>query len=143
MIQGHDDWKLDSPEYLSEPDSPEEVVCGKHGVFAWQVFCKRERQNNVEDWAWEACRKGPFTSPLTRLIFRLEFIHAKLRELHDPLRSAGQNCSEWVDQNYLDACAEVEASWREQFPYYSVKSIQDDDYSIGLSLSEIFSNEEQ
>ena len=138
MIQGYDNWKLDSPECLSEPDSPEEVVGGERGPFAWQIFCQTQRQNNVADWAWKTCKKGPFTTPVTRLIFRLEFIQAKLRKLYGPLRVAGRNCSDWVDQGYLDACAEVEATWREDFPYYSAKCIQDDDYSIGLCLSEIF-----
>lgn len=142
MIQGYDNWKLESPEYLSEPDSPEEVVGGEHGIFAWQVFCQTQRQNNVADWAWKACRKGPFTKPLTKLIFRFEFIQAKLCGIYDPIRFAGRNCSDWVDQNYLDACAEVEDTWREMLPYHSTKCIQDDDCSIGLCLSEIFLDDE-
>lgn len=141
-MQSYDNWKLDSPECLSEPDPPEEVVGGEHGIFAWQVFCKTQSQNNVADWAWGTCKKGPFTRPITRLIFRLEFIQARLRNLYGPLRVAGLNCSGVVDQAYLDACAEVEATWKEDFPYYSARCIQDDDYSVGLRLSEIFSHEE-
>ncbi len=141
-MQSYDSWKLDSPECLSEPDPPEEAVGGEHGIFAWQVFCKTQSQNNVADWAWQACRKGPFTTPLARLSFRLELIQAKLRKLYDPRRVAGRNCGDCVDQGYLDACAEVEATWVEDFPYYSARCIQDDDCSIGLRLSEIFSHEE-
>ena len=141
-MQGYDNWKLDSPEYLSDPDPSEEVIRGEQGVFAWQTFCQTQRQNNVADWAWKACKKGPFTTPVTRLIFRLEFIQAKLRELHDPLRVAGRNCCDWVDQAYLDACFEVQNTWEDAFPYYSVKCIQDDDCAISLHLSEIFSHEE-
>ena len=142
MIQGYDTWKLDSPDYLSESDPPEEVVGGEHGIFAWQTFCQTQRQNDVTNWAWETCKKGPFTTPITRLIFRLEFIQAKLRGLYDPLRVAGRNCGDWVDQNYFDACSEVQNTWEDAFPYYSVKCIQDDDCTINLYLSEVFSDEE-
>lgn len=141
-MQGYDTWKLDSPDYLSDSDPAEEAIGGEHGIFAWQTFCQTQSQNNAAGWAWEACKRGPFTTPVTRLIFRLEFIQAKLRNLRDPLRSAGLNCGDWVDQFYLDACAEVQATWRDEFPYYSVKCIQDDDYSINLHLSEIFLDEE-
>ena len=141
-MQGYDNWKLDSPDYLSDPDPPEEVIGGEQGIFAWQTFCQTQKQNNAADWAWQACKKGPFTAPATRLIFWLEFIQAKLRKLPDPLRFAGRNCGDWVDQGYLDACDEVEATWREEFPYYSAKCIQEDDYSINLYLSEIFIEEE-
>jgi hypothetical protein len=141
-MQGYDNWKLDSPDYLSDPDPPEEVVGGERGIFAWQTFCQSQRQNNVADWAWKACKKGPFTTPVARLIFRLEFIQARLRELHDPLRVAGRNCCDWVDQLYLDACSEVQNTWENAFPYHSVKCIQDDDCTINLHLSEIFSHEE-
>jgi hypothetical protein len=141
-MQGYDNWKLDSPEYLSDPDPSEEVVRGEQGWFAWQTFCQTQQQNNVADEAWQTCRKGPFTRPITRLIFRLEFIQAKLRKLYGPLRAAGLNCSDWVDQAYLDACEEVEATWREELPYYSAKCIQDEDFSINRHLSEIFSHEE-
>ena len=141
-MQGYDNWKLDSPEYLSDPDPSEEVIGGEQGVFAWQTFCQTQRQNNVADEAWRICKKGPFTRPITRLIFRLEFIQAKLRNLYGPLRVAGRNCGDWVDQAYLDACDEVGATWREELPYHSVKAIQDEDFSINLRLSEIFSHEE-
>ena len=142
MIQGYDTWKLDSPDYLSDPDPSEEVIRGEQGIFAWQAFCQTQRQNNVAHEAWQICKKGPFTRPITRLIFRLEFIQAKLRKLYGPLRVAGLNCTDWVDQAYLDACDEVEATWREELPYYSLKSIQDEDFSINLHLSEIFTEEQ-
>jgi hypothetical protein len=51
MIQGYDNWKLDSPECLSEPDSPEEVVGGERGPFAWQIFCQTQKTE-------QCCRLG-------------------------------------------------------------------------------------
>ena len=142
MIQGYDTWKLDSPDYLSESDPPEEVVGGERGIFAWQTFCQTQRQNHVADWAWKACKKGPFTAPVARWIFRFELALAKLRRFYAPLRFAGRSCGDLVDQAYLDACYEVENTWEDAFPYHSVKCIQDDDCTINLYLSEVFLDEE-
>jgi hypothetical protein len=36
----------------------------------------------------------------------------------------------------------VQNTWENAFPYHSVKCIQDDDCTISLHLSEIFSHEE-
>jgi len=143
-MRSYDSWKLDTPEYLSEPDPPQEAVGSEHGIFAWQVFCKTQRQNHVPDWAWKACRKGPFTTPLTKLIFRLEFAKARLRGMCEPDATwlAGINCIDRASMNYLDACAEVENTWVQMFSYHSVRCTQNEDYAIDLYVSEVFVDEE-
>lgn len=131
----YDTWKFSGFDF-SQPDPFKEVVGGKYGPFAWQHFCRTQSRGKVESYVWETCEKGPFTTPISRFVFWLKFIHARFCGFNDPLRVAGFNSVEWIDQTYLDACYIVEHSWVGEFFDCSVDCFQDDDCAINLRLRE-------
>lgn len=48
------------PAERPDPDLDYRVaVDSSFGEALWQQFCKANPQNNVEDWAWQACLAGP------------------------------------------------------------------------------------
>lgn len=40
-------------------DLEDVAVKSGYGKNIWQRFCQTYKQNNVEDWAWQACLLGP------------------------------------------------------------------------------------
>ena len=134
-MKGYDTWKFNSFDF-SQSDPFKEVVGGEYGPFAWQHFCQTHSRGGVDGYVWEACRKGPFTTPISKFVFWLKFIHAMFCGFSDPLRVAGLNSGRWIDQAYLDACYTVEHSWVGEFFDCSVDCFQDDDCAINLRLRE-------
>ena len=130
-----DDWKLDSP-----PESPCDLentpfrreVGGENGVLCWHIFALTNLQENAPDWAWEACKRGPFTSTLGKLIFRFHVVIAQLEGKRNPLAVASFKSIGYVDEVYFDACSEIEDTWRQKFSFWSLRAIQESDYTINL-----------
>lgn len=131
-MTAYDSWKLDIPDPPLELDPAETAVDGIHGIFAWQIFCQQEPQQGVEDWAWKACKKGPFTTIQAKLIFWFNFIQAKLKGLRHPQLVAGWKSIGEVDPVYFDACQEVEDTWRDRYSYHSLRPTQEPDHTINL-----------
>ena len=131
-MTAYDSWKLDIPDPPIELEPAHMAVNGTHGIFAWQVFAQQELQRNVADWAWKACKKGPFTSLKAKLTFLLYFIQAKARGLAYPVQVAGWKSIGEVDPVYFDACQEVEDTWRERYCYHSLCPTQESDHTINF-----------
>jgi len=137
MIQGYDNWKLDCPRELDwELEPVQEAVGMEHGIFAWQVFCQTQRQNMVSGWAWETCKKGPFTTLGSKLLFWLRLAEAKLKNLDLPIQAASLKCVDNIDQDYLDACTEIENTWFDPFFYSSTRPVQESDFAINFYIYE-------
>lgn len=128
----YDDWKLDSPpeRTLQEPFRRE--VPKSNGILNWQVFCLMNDQENAPDWAWEACKKGPFTSLIGRCIFAIHVTLARLAGYPEPLLVASKKAIHYVDPRYFDACDEIENVWQMDFSFYSLRPMAENDYSINL-----------
>lgn len=136
----YDSW-LESliPEPPLDPKVVEVAVPREFGVFNWQVFTKRYSQNNVPDWAWQACRKGPFTTPYARLGFAIHLACARLRLLFvkhstrwHPLVLASHTARYFINEDYVEATTEVEATWSDDFAPWTVRAEEEEDHSITI-----------
>lgn len=105
------------------------VNCDR-GIFAWQDFCKRESRNNVPKWAWETCKKGPFTTLGSKLIFWLHFAFATIQRDESPIHTAGWLSMEFASQKYFDAYAVVQHKWSKETLGFSLIAIQEQNYEI-------------
>lgn len=131
-IKGYDSWKLDIPDPPEETKPYEVAVHSRRGIFAWQDFCLKEQQNDVPDWAWEACRSGPFVTTMAKLVFAWNLFLARLEGEKNPIHGAGWRSIGVVQPEYFDACNEVEAAWRCKFSEFSLMAVQEQDYTINL-----------
>ena len=128
----YDTWKLDSPPERIEETPFRCEVDGKNGILAWHLFSLINSQETAPDWAWEICRKGPFTSWVAKLIFRIHVVLAQVAGEPKPLAVASQKAIHYVNPDYFDACSEVEDTWKEHLSMFSLKAIQEHDYTINL-----------
>jgi hypothetical protein len=136
----YDSW-LDSliPNPLPDPKIVELAVPCEFGAFNWQVFTKRYSQNNVQDWAWEACKKGPFTTPYAKLGFAIHLACARIRLLFversarwHPLVLASHTARYFMDEDYVEATTEVELTWSDNFTPWAVRAEEEDNGSITI-----------
>lgn len=140
MLPGYDSW-LDSliPEDVPDPEVVEVAVASEYGAFNWQVFTKRYDQENVPDWAWESCQKGPFITPYAKFIFLIHLACAKIKlffagdssPIH-PLALAGHTACRLIDEDYLQAALEIERTWSQKFLFWSTKAEEGKDSSITI-----------
>lgn len=128
----YDDWKLSPPEYPADSEFQEKVIDRNQGVFSWQRFCHSMPQYCVDDAIWQTCKKGPFITPIERLIFWANLAVARLKRLQNPIQVAGWMSLAWVNSSYVDACATVEETWKESWPFHDLKAVEEDDGSISL-----------
>lgn len=128
----YDDWKLDCPPEIPEDELFSCEVKAGSGIFCWQAFALKNQQCNVSDWAWDACRKGPFTSFFAKLVFWLNVAVAQCTNTDDPIALAAFRSIAYADESYFEACYEIEDTWRDEFSYWSLKAIQEQNYVINL-----------
>lgn len=128
----YDDWKLSPPEYPADFDFQEQAIDKNQGVFSWQRFCHSRPQYCVETAVWQTCKKGPFITPVERLIFWANLAVARLKGMQNPIQAAGWMSLAWVNSAYVDACVTVEETWKESWSFHDLKAIEEDDGSISL-----------
>ena len=128
----YDTWKLDSPPERIEEAPFRREVDGCNGILAWHLFSLINAQETAPDWAWEACQKGPFTSWVAKARFRIHVMLAQLAGESKPLAAASKKAIHYANPDYLDACSEVEETWKEHLSVFSLKAIQERDYTINL-----------
>lgn len=132
MISGYDNWKLGFPDQQEQLQPYETAVSRARGIFAWQDFCLKENQNEVQAWAWETCKRGPFITPIQKLVFFWILFLAFIRGQEKPIQRAALDSAIYADADYLDACSEVEQTWRDRFVEYSLIAVQQPNYEILL-----------
>ncbi len=136
----YDSW-LESliPEETPNPELIEQAAPSQCGVFNWQVFTSRYEQNAVTDWAWQRCQKGPFITSYAKLLFAIHLAFAGLRLLFvkpsehwHPLLLASHTAWPLVDSEYLEAAAEIEATWSDHFTPWYVTAVEEDNKAINI-----------
>lgn len=125
----YDTWKIDFDDTPDELEIAEHLVPRHRGIFAWQDFCNLEPQGTVEDWAWEACKNGPFTSLLDWLSYWRFLVFARLKGSSDLAKIAGLRA---CNPDYLEAANEVESTWSFQFANHKLVAIEEEDGSINI-----------
>lgn len=137
----YDTWKLDCPpEIIQERPFTYEIDSG-FGMLCWHFFVSKNQQENVADWAWKACKRGPFASVSAKLTFWFHLVVAKLAGKANPVAIACLKSSKHIDEVYLDACWEIQDTWRDRFYSWSLKAVQEHNYAINLYQCD-FVNEE-
>ena len=130
--RSYDDWKLDCPPEMIQDELFRREVDGKNGILCWHIFTLINSQENAPDWAWKTCQKGPFTSLFAKAIFRIHVALAQLAGEARPLAVASQKAIHCVNPDYFDACSEIEDTWKERLSMFSLRAIQEYDYTINL-----------
>lgn len=105
------------------------VNCDR-GIFAWQDFCKRESRNSVPRWAWETCKKGPFTTLGSKIVFWLHLVLAIIQRDKTPIHTAGWFSMGFASQEYFDAYTIVQSKWSKETLGFSLIAIQEQNYEI-------------
>lgn len=110
------------------------AVPSDRGIFAWQDFARREHQHDVPEWAWKACQKGPFTTPLSRLVFALNLFWARLKRENEPIHVATWRSIGFASNRYFSAYSEVQEKWRKNSLGFDMICIQEDNFEINYYI---------
>lgn len=108
------------------------AVDSRYGILAWKVFCQKYEQGEAPDWAWKACKKGPFTNPMSKFVFWLHFLWAKITREVSPIQVAAWRSMGFATLKYFDAFSELEITWVKRFENFGFVAIQESNCEINF-----------